>query len=141
MFSLEEINSAKKTIEELLNKYPKLNENGWAEASFYSRTKEEHEEGKQTMIDKADVFLTVCDWLKNINKIKTINKLNTSYGLKHMVERHMKRTRTGDHVPNGIFIAAAIFSGFKYQECKKKTCQNLFFNMSKKSLKSINKLK
>lgn len=79
--------------------------------------------------------------LNEIKKIKTINKSISSYGLKHMVENHLKKTKSGHHVPNGVFIAAAIFSGFKYQECDKKTSQNLFFNMSKKSIKLINKLK
>ena len=86
------------------------------------------------MVDNAETFLKVCAWLKDIQKIKTINKSSSSYGLKHIVERYLKATKTGYYVSNGIFIAAAISCGFRYKECDKKNSQNLFFNMSEKSL-------
>lgn len=68
MFSMEEINSTKNAIKELLNKHPKLNENGWAERSYYNRTKEEYEKEKQFVVDKADVFLKVCECLMKLKK-------------------------------------------------------------------------
>ncbi len=51
----------------------------------------------------------MCEWLAPIEKTKTLNQKRSSYGLKHLVERHY-----GRYCSNGSFIAAAIFMGFRF---------------------------
>jgi len=68
----------------------------------------------------------VCNrWLSTKQKIKTINNKISSYGLKQKVEK-----RYGEYVSNGVFIAAALYNGFKI----KKSGPNAFFNISHKNM-------
>ena len=74
-------------------------------------------------------FVRTCEWLENINKIKTINTKHTSYGLKHIAEKHI------GYITNGVFIAAAIYCGFDFKVRARNP--NVMFNMSEKSIKEI----
>ncbi len=79
-------------------------------------------ESRDEMILDYDRFERVCNWLRqNGRSRKTINTQMGSYGWKHHVERDI-----GVYVTNGIFIAAAIHSGFRY----KKHAPNAYFNLS-----------
>ena len=76
---------------------------------------------RDEMIRDYDRFTSVCDWLQqNARSRRTINSQMSSYDWKHHVER-----KIGTYITNGIFIAAAIHSGFKY----KKHPPNADFNM------------
>lgn len=82
------------------------------------------------LLNSSEICTKVCDWLKDIAKIKTINKNYSSYNLKHIIEK-----RTG-YVSNGVLICAAIFLGFKFVV----EGPNAYFNMSNKSLKQLEQL-
>ena len=67
-----------------------------------------------------------------MEKIKTISRRCTSYGLKHVFERD-----TGRYVTNGAFICAAIHSGFDYKLIP--GSPNVPFNISERSLNTVEK--
>jgi hypothetical protein len=52
-------------------------------------------------------FVVTRAWLRQHNKLKTINKSGTSYGLKHSAEHDI------GYITNGVFIAAAVAEGFR----------------------------
>lgn len=54
---------------------------------------------------------------------KTINLRQTSYGMKHEVERE-----TGEYIANGDFICAAIMCGYKIRSTER-IGPNVFLNM------------
>lgn len=66
----------------------------------------------------------VAKWLKeNTLPRKTINRNDSSYGWKHIVEKEI-----GEYVSNGAFIAAAIHCGFKFS-AEGGYCPNAYFNI------------
>jgi len=89
--------------------------------------KKKFKEEQSSLLDNTEEFERLCEWLKPIDKIKSINKNHTSYGLKHLAEK------TIGYSTNGTFIAAAIYSGFDIRTDK--DSPNSQFNMSEKSLK------
>jgi hypothetical protein len=89
--------------------------------------KKRFKEEQVLLLKNLEEFERLCEWLKSIDKIKTINKNHTSYGLKHLAEK------TVGYSTNGTFIAAAIYSGFDIKI--NKDSPNPQFNMSEKSLK------
>ena len=89
--------------------------------------KKKFKEEQKALLENTEEFERVCEWLYTVNKIKTINKNHTSYGLKHLAEK------TIGYSTNGTFIAAAIYSGFDIKI--EKDSPNPMFNMSEKSLK------
>ena len=122
----------KTDIKKILDKETSLNDAGFGLAfDFKKLTPDEYQKQlkqlRNDLLDSPYECTHVCEWLKNINKIKTINKRRSSYGLKHIVE---KRTT---YISNGAFICAAIFMGFKYVI----DGPNAFFNMSEKSIKEL----
>lgn len=77
----------------------------------------------------------VANWLRsNVMPVKTINTKRTSYGLKHITERHLKT-----YIGNGVFIAAALVEGYQYQIL----CggPNVSFGMSERSLKVLERFR
>lgn len=62
------------------------------------------------------------------SKIKSFNTRNSSYGLKHIVERAI-----GNYVSNGELIYAMHLEGYSI----KRTGINCYFNLSVKSLKNL----
>ena len=104
-----------------------LFENGRGLTSEEYRKKFKSEQ--ERLIESTEEFERVCQWLYQIDKIKTINNKRGSYGLKHIAEREV------GYITNGVFIAAAIHSGFKYKIYP--GSPNVSFNMSEKSIKRI----
>jgi hypothetical protein len=85
---------------------------------------------KQTAIDtESDKFKSLLDLCGGMSKIKTINYRHSSYGLKHIAEKHL-----GTYISNGEIIAAMILSGFTYK-CERGP--NAHFNVSEKSVSAI----
>jgi hypothetical protein len=78
------------------------------------------------------------DYLRNIDKIKSLNKKVSSYGLKHRVERAYNKPVYQAHVPQGIFIAAAIYSNFTPGKIISDygLHSSCYFNMSNRSLRA-----
>jgi len=71
-------------------------------------------------------------WLRtNIAPTKTINRRHSSYGLKHMVEKHSPKR----YLSNGAFIAAALIAGYPYRVTPESP--NPAFGMSEKSIKAL----
>lgn len=76
-------------------------------------------------------FDIACEWLKNINKIKSINKCHDSYEVKSLAENNGV-----GYVTNGMFIVAAIYSGFMYSLNDNR---NVNFNFSERSINALKK--
>jgi len=117
-------------IQLAIDKLPELHLYG---VGFYQNekvlTSSEHKELQQQLLDSTEEFEKACLWLEKINKIKTINKQHSSYGLKHLAEDEI------GYISNGTFIAAAINCGFNYKASE--TSPNVSFNMSEKDIKSL----
>ena len=117
-------------IQQAIDKLPELHFYG---VGYYQNEKNltlsEHKELQQQLLDSTEEFEKACLWLEKINKIKTINKQHSSYGLKHLAEDEI------GYISNGTFIAAAINCGFNYKASE--TSPNVSFNMSEKDIKSL----
>jgi hypothetical protein len=59
--------------------------------------------------DIVERFKATCEWLKQVKKRKTVSRLRSAYGLKHIAEREI------GYITEQTFIAAAIHMGFTYQ--------------------------
>ncbi|MDR2184600.1 MAG: hypothetical protein LBO80_02875 [Treponema sp.] len=77
----------------------------------------------------AGEFAVLCKVFERVKKIKAINRLRTSYGIKHEGE--------AGYVPNGVFITAALHCGFRYKAYE--NSPNPCFNMSEAFIKSLEK--
>ena len=81
----------------------------WRELSPEER-KAEMAEARKVLRDSVAAVAWVADWIAdNMAIVKALNKRHSSYGLKHLAERHR-----GEYVSNGAFIAGAILVGLKY---------------------------
>lgn len=60
----------------------------------------------------------------NFSKVKTISRVSTSYGIKHLCEHYLRT-----YVSNGDLIAAMIMCGFNYERCNPQS-PNAYFNIS-----------
>lgn len=87
---------------------------------------------RQALLNEADTVEWVVGWLRqNVPLIKTINRKRTSYGLKHVAEKHYP----GGYVANGTFIAAALVAGYPY--VVDGSGPNVMFGMSEKAIKML----
>jgi hypothetical protein len=68
-------------------------------------------------------FVATRIWLRQFNKIKTLNRTGTSYGLKHVAECDV------GYITNGVFIAAAFAEGFRVARVG--NSPNAWLNISK----------
>jgi hypothetical protein len=96
------------TVANVLKEYPTLTANGF---------------GGSGNIDPEAVKQCI-DWLAHHNDLerrKTINTKMSSYGWKHLVERHV-----GNYISNGDFICAALHMKHKI----KITGLNAYFNIN-----------
>lgn len=85
-------------------------------------------EARKVLRDSVAAVAWVADWIAdNMAIVKALNKRHSSYGLKHLAERHR-----GEYVSNGAFIAGAILAGLKcsgdYSPC---------FNISEESIQRL----
>ena len=87
-------------IEDILEKEPTLTPNG-IEAT---QTGDSFDEDYIKQIE------TCIEWLKTKAVDDKINRVFTSYGIKHIIERELKT-----YVCNGSFIAAVIHLGIPYK--------------------------
>ena len=128
-------------LEQILADHPTLCDFGFQSFEFNHRRMHrltDAEFAKQLESERADLRshldqVNVClQWLKGVERRKTITTKRSSYGLKHCVERSV-----GGYVSNGAFIAAAIFAGFKMKQCE----PNAFFNVAEKTIRERQPLK
>jgi len=78
-------------------------------------------ECQKELLNSPESCTRICEWLNHVGKAKSINGRDSSYGLKHVVEK-----ATGKYCSNGEFICAAIHMGFKFR----RHGPNADFNMS-----------
>lgn len=125
---------SREQIQKTIDKLPRLTDfgvglfdhgRGLSPAQFQEKFQKEQE----TLLNSTDAFFKTCEWLSEIEKIKTINSKHTSYGLKHIAEKDI------GYITNGVFIAAAIHCGFDFKT--RAGSPNVIFNMSEKSIKNI----
>ena len=83
-------------------------------------------------------FQLACLFLRQIDKIKKLNRSETSYGLKHQVEDWAEANPQGiiPYVANGVFIAAAYHYGFRVEQTRPES-PNAVLNFSTRSLKKL----
>ena len=70
---------------------------------------------------------------RNFYPIKTFNKHESSYGIKHLVEE-----KIGQYVANGELIVAMINCGYNYKQWSV-NLPNCWFNVSQKSINKASK--
>ena len=127
--SIEPIEAIKKAIA----KFPKLTAFGFGVFNEAALSTEEcnieFRKEREEMFSPISLvqFQKSCDWLSRQKRTKGVNpRAGSSYGLKkHMIEEGV------GYVTNGMFIAAAIASGFKVVPAWLGS-PNAFLNISKK---------
>lgn len=101
---------------------------------FEDRTKSAAEKQAEFEKKRADMlsafsieqFKRAVAFLKTRSKRATISRKQSSYGLKHEVERYFAGQGESDkYVSNGMFIAAAVHLGFKFE----RSGPNAYFNI------------
>lgn len=103
------------TIRRIIDEHTQLSNFGFGVFAPYKKSPEqaatELAQSREEMFEQRsiDQFESCCNWLRSFPKTKSINRRVTSYGLKHLAERDI------DYVTNGIFIAAAIAEGFRFE--------------------------
>jgi|GEM_PF-1322894 len=85
-------------------------------------------ESRALLLANEEKFEAACIWINSLERTRTINRLHTSYFLKHIAERSIGL----GHIANGTLIAAAIHCGFKFEQSRQ--APNLFFNIDEESL-------
>lgn len=70
-------------------------------------------------------FTAARFWLSHFSKLKAVNPLGSSYGLKHVAEPDI------GYCTNGVFIAAALAEGFTVRRVD--DSPNALFNISTKA--------
>ena len=80
------------------------------------------------LLSRGEMFHAVCRWLEPIPRNKTANPGLSSYFLKHIAEDCL-----GEYILNGVFIAAAVHSGFCYKLYP--DSPNVGFGISRQSLR------
>ena len=82
------------------------------------------------LLDSTEQFEKLCTWMAGIDKQQNINKCYTSAYLSQFSARDL------GPISNGLFIAAAIYRGFKFERVN--YGPNAMFNMSDSSISKIN---
>lgn len=82
------------------------------------------------------------DWALNLahacdDPIRTINRNHSSYGLKHLAEKHAKRLSDNEinYITNGALILAMVDAGFRFT--RDGDSPNVSFNVSERALKNM----
>ncbi len=118
-----------------MQSHPELNDFGvglfYAD---YKKSKSEqqaiYEANRRALHKSAAAVETTVTWLReNIEPTKTVNKRQTSYGIKHVADKDI------GYITNGVFIAAGIIAGYPYEIVP--GSPNVPFGMSEKSLREV----
>jgi hypothetical protein len=111
-FDRAALDEAAEAMERVLGSEPELGDFGFG--VFLQRGKTPDEREVELLSERDDIrrpdslaaFIKTREWLSRHGKRKTLNKMGTSYGLKHVCEKDV------GYITNGVFIAAAIAEGF-----------------------------
>jgi len=130
------------SINEVARQNSLLTTSGYGVSSYWNRKPSEYREAfevaRESLCkgDHVDAFLACVRFLRLLKTIKTVNKKTHSYELKHDVEKFMRMRREPVYVPNGVFIAAAVYSGFLAKQVGWDS-QNAWANISARSLAQV----
>lgn len=113
-----------RTLQEVMDKYPRLTDNG-----FVSLKHPEYEKRRAALLRDIDDVERARHWMAKRVKNKTLCKSYSSYYIKHIVEKS-----TGKYLTNGSLIAGAILAGFRIDDDWELNC---YFNISKREFKHI----
>ena len=85
-------------------------------------------------------FVRAVEFLKRLEQIPTPDRNRTSTGYTHIAERWWHRRRSdiplaGNHISNGVFIAAAITLGFPIRRIHNN--RNVQVGISRRSLRTL----
>jgi hypothetical protein len=97
----EELWEAAQILNRVLEETPNLIASGFSDSIRGSRAFSPDEVGQ---------FILCRRWLRQFKQLTRVSKLNSSYGLKHRVEKAMD-----EYIQNGALIAAAIAEGIQVQ--------------------------
>lgn len=110
-------------VEETLAAHPLLSDYGYGWAPRERRDIEPHlEKWRKDLLHPTSVkkILRLASWMeRNLEKRRTINKMASSYGWKHMFEGAF------GYISNGQFITAALLAGFKIDSSRPNPCLNI----------------
>lgn len=85
------------------------------------------EQNRAKLLNSVDAVNRCCAWLSVFRRRVTINPNHSSYGLKHVAEKDI------GYITNGVFITAAILSGFPYKVIQ--GGPNVAFGISERSIR------
>jgi hypothetical protein len=88
---------------------------------------------REYLRSELDAIRWVHDWLiGSVTPLKRLNRLRSSYELKHLAEE-----LRGEYLTNGAFIAGALLAGFVSDVTEASQLErNVIFNMSERDLKT-----
>lgn len=128
----------KEDIQTVLERAPELGEFGFDNSNWIrgkdgerltpEQRKENLELSRQALLRSVESFEKACEWLAVRAKRKTINRFQSSYGLKHRVEEEVQC-----YIANGVFIAAAMHCGFQIERVY--NSPNCYLNISQKAIR------
>jgi hypothetical protein len=125
------MNVTDEDISLVLKQHPELTGHGIGIYAGNKLTKEDYDKAFSDEVDylynhKSEIQ-DCLEWLLTAEKRKSMNVCRSSYGIKHIVEKHCKR-----YVSNGALIVAAIMAGFNIKQCRAGGA-NVYLNISEKS--------
>ena len=138
-------NGRKTDIQSAIDKLPYLNnfgvglygikltdlKNSIKNGDLSKKARQQLQDDTNELLNSSEQFYKTCEWIdSNVTKIKSINNGHTSYGIKHLAENDI------GYITNGVFITAAIHSGFNFK-LSDPDSPNVMFNMSEKSIKRL----
>lgn len=98
----------RENIERVLAEHPKLHDLGYGETTGVGGQPVEQNREILLQPSAIEVINTMVGWIRqNLVARKAINKLRTSYGLKHLAEKDV------GYSSNGEFIVAMLLSGYR----------------------------
>lgn len=126
-------------IRKVADQFPRMTLSGLNPYVGYYRatykTKEDWANARAEFLgsDTVEMFLRSEIWLAQCKKGAKVYRGQTSYGMKHSVERWIKQNVPGMHhyVANGAFIAAAVANGFEVEQVPESDL-NCFINVATK---------
>lgn len=122
----------------------RTNEGRWENASEYAARLEEGR--AELLTDYAtSPFLASLALLGRVERTRTVRPGTSSYKLKHIAENFRCSFPSGEelgtvYVPNGVFIAAAIYAGLQlriHRDEKGREAMNADFNISRRSIDDL----
>lgn len=116
-------------LQSVLNREPTLNDAGFGVIHSRRKSREEIEtelaKDRAYLLTQVEGCAKICEWLKQVDRINSINWKHSSMGWKDLARRDI------GYVSQGMFIAAAIHAGFPYDRMPDQMAA--WFGMSNRS--------